>query len=784
MHQLSVRAGWAVLWLCILSSTVAYAEPQNLLQNAHFETDGHWQPLGAGAAGVSFGRMQAGRNGSWCAFIRVELGAKIDWYLWRQFISPAKPGTTYRLSGWVRTERVRGASGVSLSLTAHDASGNRILFADAPRVNGTRGWMRLSTTLTVPEGAVSLSVACFLHGYGQAFFDDLHLEEIPPCSEAELRQCWQRMSQQGDWLLLPAAVAPEETALPLAPEMQWREGVPYGWLSEVPVQRSADGSEMSLQVPLHGNTSATLRLHLPAGEYFLHLWAGGNVSARIPLNIKVNGQVVARRVFPVVPALLRYPFVTRGEHVDVTFEPASQPVPVGESAPSVSIRAIAITRAPMTTSRRLARRMREQKRLLEVTVNSIPSRLPKVSVPSLFPVLAGQVCPEMEKLRPGQPLRLVAARSETVAGGALLYLKPRERFRFSLQGDIPQGWLRTYVGVPGWVRLAGMQRWDFWHSPARWLEERGQGVTTPEGLGLVWLQVAVPANAPAREYRATLRVTNGRFRLALPVRVTVLPLTLPPLDADIGMFYNATMNLACPDDELPQRWRKHLADMKAYGMNCVFVYTFRMLWHAREGEGWRWIDSPVREFLQVYRQHFSRPLYLCTHGDRYHPQGYRAYVQHVNGLARPLGIEVFYMPVDEAFAEEARLRTAEEQTRMVKEAGGKTAMTTDHAQVRRMDEWMDVRVYPADCLNREVLRHTQQSGDVLAVYNGGSTSDPYPARDRFFFGLYAWAVGAKGVFQWAYQWGEGNPLDERDASSHDWCYTLPAGRDYCAPSLN
>jgi hypothetical protein len=255
------------------------------------------------------------------------------------------------------------------------------------------------------------------------------------------------------------------------------------------------------------------------------------------------------------------------------------------------------------------------------------------------------------------------------------------------------------------------------------------------------------------------------------------------------MFYNASLNLSCPDDELYRRWERHFADMREHGMNCIFVYTFRMLWHERvhqanpqQNAGWVWRDEALRKFLDIYSRYFSKPLYLCTHGDRYHPQGYVAYCRHVQKIATEQGVKVIFMPADEAYATEERLRIAEAEVKMVKEAGGLVAMTTDHTEAERLDPWLDIRVYGANFVNDEVIRHTESAGDVLAVYNGGSCGGPSPAADRFFHGVFAWAIGAKGVFQWAYQWAEGDPLDDRDSATRDWCYTFPVGTDFCAPS--
>ncbi|MCS7224430.1 MAG: carbohydrate binding domain-containing protein [Armatimonadetes bacterium] len=772
----------------LVLSALAPDDTINLLKNPSFEAEGDWDFYGFGAKGVHFFRSTESRSGYWCAAIKVEKSGAIDWYQWRQRIDFVKVGATYRLSGWVRADKVHRASGAYISLSAYDDHGRRLLFCDASRINGTRDWFQLSVTLTVPKDTAYLLAACVLHGYGQAFFDDLSLEEVKPIDDREIIRRWQKMRERGEWLFVPRPVSSDELALPITPDVVWKQDSLYGWLSGNLLEQWQDGllpsGAVLLQVPLDAMQSETLRLSLPKGDYFLHIWFGGSVGTRIPLNVKVNGKLVLERIFVITPSLFRLRIVSNGSWVDVTFEPSCKPVPVGEKAPSVSILAVAVTSANRPIAPSLLALMRERDQLLEATVNPIATHLPKVKPPSVFPVTATQVCPDMRDLKREDALTITASRGETISGGVLLLLEPEKPFKFTVQGDIPDKWLRLLVGVPGWVRMAGTQRWDFWLSPARWLDEKQEGRTSMEGLGLAWIQIAVPESAAAKQYKATLRVFSEKRVLSIPIHLNVLPLILPEVDADIGMFYNATMNLSCPDDQLVKRWRMHLADMKANGMTSVFIYTFRMLWHQQINGQWEWRDEVLTEFLRAYRAYFDRPLYICTHGDRFHPQGYGSYVKHVKERCHQLGLEVFFMPVDEAYATEELLKDAENWVRIVSEADGNVAMTTDHREAESLNEWLNVRVYGAGFVNEEVIRHTQASGDVFAVYNGGSAGDPFPVADRFFFGIYPWATGAKGVFQWAYQWGEGNPLDERDAASHDWCYTLPVGEKLCAPTLN
>jgi len=787
-----VASAMRALLVCFILFTIGNHAYPNLLVNSSFERgkDG-WTTWGEGAEGVQFSLAQRGRTGKWAASILVAPDAAINWYQWQQTVT-ATPEKTYRLWGWVRTEGVKGGVGAYISLRANDLDGQRIAFSDSPKINGTRGWTLVWTELKVPAQTATVGVCLNLHGYGQALFDDLVLEEETEENLEQIQQRWLEMRKRGEWLLTLIWLPPDLTdAFRLPPDREWKGGRLFGWEQMPHAQARPDG--LVLDVPLNApNKSkiATLKMDVPAGRYRLYLWLGGDCGARIPLDVEANGQMLAQRVMPIRADVLSFTVEVKGEGLRISFRNSCQPLPFGPSASSPPIKAISLTRFEREPAG-LMKVIKTCEALKEAAVSPVVTPMPVLQRPALMPVYAGEITPEdIGHLPSRKSLELCGVPGESVSGGVLIVAEPNAAFVAHLKGDSVVGWLDLMVGVPGWTRLAGMQRWDFWYSPARWFEKRSQGHCSPEGLGIVWLRARLPFDAQPERHLATLIVRVSGKSLSLPVHIRVLPpIDLPQPEADLGMFYNASLNLSCPDDELYRRWERHFADMREHGMNCIFVYTFRMLWHERvhqanpqQNAGWVWRDEALRKFLDIYSRYFSKPLYLCTHGDRYHPQGYVAYCRHVQKIATEQGVKVIFMPADEAYATEERLRIAEAEVKMVKEAGGLVAMTTDHTEAERLDPWLDIRVYGADFVNDEVIRHTELAGDVLAVYNGGSCGGPSPAVDRFFYGVFAWAIGAKGVFQWAYQWAEGDPLDDRDSATRDWCYTFPVGTDFCAPS--
>ena len=89
------------------------------------------------------------------------------------------PGRRYRLSGWIKTENVRG-EGAFLSATqlVYSMAHPRAMVSTAPLL-GTHDWTHVSVdveaiTDTIPHVWMELR----LYGAGKAWFDDVALMEI------------------------------------------------------------------------------------------------------------------------------------------------------------------------------------------------------------------------------------------------------------------------------------------------------------------------------------------------------------------------------------------------------------------------------------------------------------------------------------------------------------------------------------------------------------------------------------------------------------------------------
>ncbi len=187
MKQCSSRAGIVVLTLAstiaaLASGRVGAQHPpsaENRLPNPSFEIVSQGVP--EGWQGRSWGETEdyarwtvepLGRPGR-CASIpsvankgaHAACTAKIA----------VRPNTFYRLSGWIKTKDVRGATGALLNI-------QNMQRVRTPAVRGTSDWRRVSTVFRTGEDPPQLEINCLFGGWGastgQAFYDDVAVEPI------------------------------------------------------------------------------------------------------------------------------------------------------------------------------------------------------------------------------------------------------------------------------------------------------------------------------------------------------------------------------------------------------------------------------------------------------------------------------------------------------------------------------------------------------------------------------------------------------------------------------
>lgn len=91
---------------------------------------------------------------------------------------PVKPDTEYRLSGWVKSDNVKGARGVQYNLHALQPNGR------TESITGSKDWTKVQTRFSTKSGQQSVLLNTLFGGWGRAtgtaWFDDVELVEMIP----------------------------------------------------------------------------------------------------------------------------------------------------------------------------------------------------------------------------------------------------------------------------------------------------------------------------------------------------------------------------------------------------------------------------------------------------------------------------------------------------------------------------------------------------------------------------------------------------------------------------
>ncbi len=182
-------AAWAekvAPWLeQLLGPGAAHSPNANLIHNPSFEEKEANNVVGwksrawHGEANCHWQVESPGRTGGSCVSIHSDQGSDAAWTA----IVSVKTNTFYRLSGWIKTRAVRGATGALLNIQNLQQVRTRSL-------TGTQDWTELSTIFYA--GPVSqIEINCLFGGWGdsvgKAWYDDIALEELPDAAEQEPR---------------------------------------------------------------------------------------------------------------------------------------------------------------------------------------------------------------------------------------------------------------------------------------------------------------------------------------------------------------------------------------------------------------------------------------------------------------------------------------------------------------------------------------------------------------------------------------------------------------------
>ena len=168
------------LTLCLGMARAACAAPPNLLTNGDFAAGVSaagiptgWAPFWARQAGSGSMALDAETRHGGHASLKVTHTGTGDWSAAQAAQLLVKPGGIYRLSGWVKCEKLESAE---LSVVTRDAKGGVLDWSYAPaQTSGTHEWQLLSRRFVVPTGCATVQFRLIGAGPGTVWLSDAAL---------------------------------------------------------------------------------------------------------------------------------------------------------------------------------------------------------------------------------------------------------------------------------------------------------------------------------------------------------------------------------------------------------------------------------------------------------------------------------------------------------------------------------------------------------------------------------------------------------------------------------
>ncbi|MBM3476200.1 MAG: DUF4091 domain-containing protein, partial [Armatimonadetes bacterium] len=301
-----------------------------------------------------------------------------------------------------------------------------------------------------------------------------------------------------------------------------------------------------------------------------------------------------------------------------------------------------------------------------------------------------------------------------------------------------------------------------------------------------WLTIKVPEQAKPGDYRApvALRTADGKqWQTTLELRV--LPFMLAEPERVVGMYWR--------DDRLTdQTLDKQIRDMVEHGVRAVTISRapeitgvdgklvvdttdlFAFLRHLRE----LGIRGPI-----PYNETFLSQIKRAVPG--LDPD--EGYVQVITALEKvssdPTALKLLYYPVDEIGNNDELGKTANHLCALVATVPGATSYITvnDYASGEKWGSTFDIW-----CGNVDYTPEQEQkllaSGKRYMRYGSSYVNDCRMSRNNCGFGFHK--RPAEAMYFWHYQYGVGDPFNDFDGGSRDWCAAYPGPDGTPIPTMD
>lgn len=169
--------GWIIPTLLVIACGCAgprhaVAELKNpSFEQAKGDAPADWKPHTWQGKG-QFVYAETARTGKRSVMIASEAGGDLSW----ETFVVVRPWSTYRLSGWIKTEDVKNTTGKGALFNVHQLDR-----AHTPPLTGTHDWTRVQVEFETGERD-TIQVNCLFGGWGlstgKAWYDDVQLELI------------------------------------------------------------------------------------------------------------------------------------------------------------------------------------------------------------------------------------------------------------------------------------------------------------------------------------------------------------------------------------------------------------------------------------------------------------------------------------------------------------------------------------------------------------------------------------------------------------------------------
>lgn len=312
----------------------------------------------------------------------------------------------------------------------------------------------------------------------------------------------------------------------------------------------------------------------------------------------------------------------------------------------------------------------------------------------------------------------------------------------------------------------------------------------------VHLLVDVPSDTAPGEYTGALRIEADGKSVALPLRLTVLPLALAAPSRHYSIYYRQPLN-----DATEPLVRRELADLRAHGADRV-LWAARLNWRKADDGTIRVDYSALEPYVAMQLEYgFQGPLIVhdgleqlaqMTDGET----GQQFLAEAKKGIvamrayAQAKGWpELVLTHMDEVFGE-GRLERYINLAKAIRQVPEQRLYITFHSQpkpavaemTKQILPYVDIRCYHGHSLDwwiaaghtwDELAADLQATGDEAWCYYNLRGAPETAEWARLTNGFWLWLTPVACHVPWAYNSWKGDPLD--DADGYDFGYAFPVG---------